>query len=250
MNIYGRIASGTLAFLISSVIAVSAYDVWTTGSNSSGQLGLGDNTDRSVFTRVPRRHDALEVACGSAHMLVRDAEGRLFVCGDNANGQLGIYAPTDQSTPVLLPLPSDGTPRQISAGSTHTIVTRLASICVCGDNTYGQLSTGDTSPQPSILGLLIPGFSCKDIALGYFHSLFLMTDGKVRACGLNGSGQLGQGDTTSRSSATEIPTLSDIIHVAAGGHFSIALNAYGRPYVWGSNSHGQLGLSAGTTTRT
>jgi len=69
--------------------------------------------------------------------------------------------------------------------------------------------------------------------------------------GVNGQGQLGQGNTTSFSSPKQVGTLSNWSKVsgngAIGGHgLSFAVKTDGTLWAWGSNNYGQLGL--GTTT--
>ena len=57
----------------------------------------------------------------------------------------------------------------------------------------------------------------------FTHSLGLRDDGTVWAWGDNGSGELGDGTTTSRSSPAQVAGLADIIAVEAGWKLSVAL---------------------------
>jgi alpha-tubulin suppressor-like RCC1 family protein len=86
------------------------------------------------------------------------------------------------------------------------------------------------------------------------HTLFIKSDGTVLAWGLNDKGQLGNNTTSliANPSAVQVlgeggvGILSDIIAVAAGNGFSIALKSDGTIWAWGDNTYGQLG--DGTTT--
>jgi alpha-tubulin suppressor-like RCC1 family protein len=81
------------------------------------------------------------------------------------------------------------------------------------------------------------------IAAGGAHSLAIK-DGGVWAWGYNGYGELGDGTRTDRLTPVRIDPadLTDITAIAAGYWSSCALSADGSLWVWGDNSHGQLGL--------
>lgn len=57
--------------------------LYTWGSNSSGQLGLGDLQDRAKPALVPSftPHPLVDIALSKHHTLALDSEGRLFSCG-------------------------------------------------------------------------------------------------------------------------------------------------------------------------
>ncbi|MGG6313034.1 OmpL47-type beta-barrel domain-containing protein, partial [Paenibacillus macerans] len=61
------------------------------------------------------------------------------------------------------------------------------------------------------------------VLVGTDHTLQARADGSVLAWGLNSSGQLGDGTTTSKTTAVEVPGLTDILSVAAGSGHSLAL---------------------------
>ncbi|MFY0573508.1 RCC1 domain-containing protein [Cystobacter fuscus] len=60
------------------------------------------------------------------------------------------------------------------------------------------------------------------------------------AWGANGSGQLGDGTTTSRTRPVQVSGLTGVQSLVAGASFSLAL-APGKVWSWGNNSAGQLG---------
>ncbi|MEU0092067.1 hypothetical protein [Kribbella sp. NPDC006257] len=59
--------------------------------------------------------------------------------------------------------------------------------------------------------------------------------------GGNGTGQLGNGTTTNRSSAAALNSLTNVLEVEAGREHSIALRSDGTVWTWGFNEMGQLG---------
>jgi YVTN family beta-propeller protein len=113
-------------------------------------------------------------------------------------------------------------------------------------NSQGLGGIGGTSgfPISNFVSPKLPDTSIRDVAIGNNHSLFLMNNGHVYACGSNTYGQLGIGSTSSRN----IPVLafsgqtSTCVSIAAGIFSSYAITADGKLYGWGANSAGQLGL--------
>jgi|GEM_PF-3199464 len=87
------------------------------------------------------------------------------------------------------------------------------------------------------------------LAGGTSHALavYAGNGGKVLAWGDNSSGQLGNGTTDNAVYAVEVFGLTNVISVAAGDGFSLALDSNGYVWAWGRNDLGQLG---DTTTAT
>ncbi len=65
--------------------------------------------------------------------------------------------------------------------------------------------------------------------------------GSLFCWGWNANGQLGVGDTSSRSTPTQVGVGSDWEHVSAGGFHGCAIRADGALFCWGDNGGGQLG---------
>ena len=125
-----------------------------------------------------------------------------------------------------------------------------------GSNFYGELGNGTTatSEEPVAVSLNLPhGVTVKAVSAGAFHSVALLSNGKVMAWGDNSDGQLGNGNTTNsdvpvtvcevnRTSCT--PTshaLTKVTAISAGYYYNLALLSTGEVVAWGENSHGQLG---------
>ena len=65
----------------------------------------------------------------------------------------------------------------------------------------------------------------------------------VASWGFNNEGDLGDGTTTDRSLYGDIKLANDLVQVAAGYYFGLALRSDGTVWAWGNNDHGQLGNS-------
>jgi hypothetical protein len=105
----------------------------------------------------------------------------------------------------------------------------------------GPITDGSGAPLNGLIAL----------AAGQYHSLALRADGTVWAWGRNQDGQLGDGTITTRSRAVLLTdgggaAITDVVAVAVGQYFSLALKRDGRVLAWGDNAQGQLG--DGTTT--
>ncbi|RCX13292.1 alpha-tubulin suppressor-like RCC1 family protein [Fontibacillus phaseoli] len=87
------------------------------------------------------------------------------------------------------------------------------------------------------------------LASGTDHMLVLLSDGTVRAWGVNYTGQLGIGSTQSFNFAMPVyqqvggktSLLSDVTALAAGAQFSVALKKDGTVWTWGADLNEELG---------
>jgi alpha-tubulin suppressor-like RCC1 family protein len=133
----------------------------------------------------------------------------------------------------------------VAAGALHTITIRNGQIYTFGRNNFGQLGDGSTDDRLIAMPLAgMTGFVAVS-AIGDF-SLALRNDGTVWGWGRNNYGQLGEDPAESVSFDTprQIPGLSNIVDISAGGAFSgftLALDAQGRVWSFGRNNAGQLG---------
>lgn len=180
--------------------------------------------------------------------------------GSNYYGQTGNGAPTKTGcncipSPALVNGLSDAI--QISGGGSHTLALRAnGTVAAWGDNSYGQLGNGTT--DESLTPVPVSGLAnVVEVDAGYEHSLALLANGTVMTWGENYYGQLGVGGNGSdgrpescngRSCSkwpVQVPGLSGVVAIAAGGIFSLALQADGTVMAWGRDRYGQLGDGVG-----
>src|SRR5262249_54426418 len=141
----------------------------------------------------------------------------------------------------------------VAAGYAHSLSLYMGRVTSWGANDKGQaggFGFATDSPQPR-LDVRGPGgdgilSGVKAIAAGESHSLALKADGTVWAWGANGQGQLGTNSRTDMGAPVQVhgltydSMLSDIVAIAAGRQFSLALRADGAVFVWGRNDKSQL----------
>ena len=78
------------------------------------------------------------------------------------------------------------------------------------------------------------------MAAGYYHSLFLKSDGSLWGMGQNLNGQLGDG-TFNNANLPEPIVASNVTAIAAGGYHSLFLKSDGSLWAMGRDANGQLG---------
>ena len=217
-------------------------DVWAWGDDALGQLGRGGALSNTVPTVIPGLNNIVQVAASQAGAsLAVDQSGNVWAWGNNYHGQLGDGTGANRSAPVRLTGIQDV--QTVSGGDvTSMALKRDGSVWAWGNNFYGQLGNGSapsgsfsTAPAP------VAGLTNFTAIAAHDHMLAVRQDGTVWAWGFNGNGQLGVGTTASSLLPVQIPALSGVKSVAAGGgvySHSFAIKTDGTVMAWGA---GQLG---------
>jgi RCC1 and BTB domain-containing protein len=219
-----------------SAVVTSAGEVLTFGMNDCGQLGL----DHNQHQHTPQLVDALtsqvisRVACGLYHTVVATVSGEVYTFGKNDYGQLGLGHARNVKVPNLVKISigdSDEKVVDVCCGYYHTVaITEKGKLITWGRNDYGQLGIGSkdhkSTPQyvPLPLSSKIKRSSC-----GCYHTLILLSNGRVMVFGRNNKGQLGAGARTLPSADLPLPIPSnslsndDVVAIAAGFYSSYIL---------------------------
>ena len=121
----------------------------------------------------------------------------------------------------------------------------------CGANNYGQLGLGDKTDRNTFTEITTNTDNIKSVYCGGVHTLILKNDGTLWGCGYNIFGNLGLGDTTNRTTFTQITTnVDNIKEIYCGAHHTFILKNDGTLWGCGWNNHSQLGLGDTTNRNT
>ena len=165
--------------------------LWGTGSNSSGQLGLGE-TPTHQYTFIPLSiTDIKDISAGLFHTVMVKNDGTVWAAGENDRGQLGLGDNVNRS--IFTEVSGITGVDKVATGSNCTfIILNDGRIYATGWNAYGQLGLGDTNNRNTYE--IVAGISdVTMIASGGTHTILLRSDGTVWSVGDNRYGQLGIG---------------------------------------------------------
>mgnify|MGYP006300979943 CR=1 FL=1 len=192
-----------------------------------------------------------QVDVGHDYVLALKSDGTVWAWGSNP-----VVPGNNSETPAQVSGLSDVT--DIAAGPYFALaLTSAGEVYAWGDDGSGQLGNGagDESQNRST-PVQVSGISnATAIAAGAYHGLAIVDSGDaVKAWGENSDGELATGGTTDFEAApvdvTGLGSAGAIEQVSAGASHSMALDANGAVYTWGSDGDGQLGNGATTGIQT
>lgn len=190
------------------------------GYNGYGQLGNGNTAQQTtpvpiaIATPVKSVRSTGSGSYGTTYFLCEN--GDVHSVGYNAYGQLGDGSTANRST--LLKLAGLSAVRDLYCGGgnyTFALAVKTdGTLHSWGHNGYGQLGNGDAVQQNAPGQRTVAGAAgVKQVSCGgtgsYGQTYLLDSEGKAFACGYNGNGQLGMGDTAQRNSF-------QMVHLPAG----------------------------------
>ncbi len=235
------------------------------GSNANGRLGDNTTTDRSSPVAVaqgaiPAGLTIRQLSAGGSFTCAIATDYKPYCWGDNTNGQLGDNTTTQRLTPVAVlqgAMPATIV-MQITTGTSHTCAIGADSKPYCwGLNGSGRLGDNTTTqrltPVAVLQGAMPAGIIVVQVFAAGSHTCALPSDGRVYCWGLNTSSQLGDGSTTSRSTAVAVspgavPLTTFSKQISGGESHTCLLTTNYLTYCWGLNTNGQLG-DGSTSTR-
>lgn len=272
--------------------AIAGGRAYCWGNNGSGRLGNGPNngtggassgtTNQSSPVAVDTSGSSAmgtksvtTIAAGGYHTCAI-AESQAYCWGRNGEGQLGNGQPANPNLgqpasdscvgcssqyPVAINGGSSSV-ADIATGANHTCAVASAQIYCWGGSsntcTAGRLGNSvagcNTNSNAPVFVNGTTGKVATSVAAGASQSCAI-AEGQAYCWGYNVSGELGDGTTTSRTSAVLVSTTSPsalpagalVSSIATGvytgtdGEYQTCAVADGKAYCWGDNSYGQLG---------
>src|ERR1700722_2378891 len=205
----GMATKAISAGVYNSMALRSDGTVWTWGWNLTGECGNSVKASPSAFIT----NAALLSSTWSNFVAV------------SAGGDIGTF------------------PNNLVGFVAHTLVLQNnGCIMACGRNTYGELGNGTYANSTNLVSVASLT-NVVAISAGGDHSLTLKSDGTVWGWGRNEWGQLGSNPSliTKTNQPVAVAGLTNIVAIATGLAFSLALKGDGTVWAWGWAEIGQLG---------
>lgn len=230
--------------------------VWTTGLNTSGQLGLGDKAYRGEFERVKidantYLENVTRISAGANHMLAVTKDGFVYAWGLGTSGQLG-QGNTNNYEYAVRVKDETGTNDlssiiDVSAGNAHSLaLTKDGLVYAFGSGANYRLGNLATANQ-TLPVRVIHGYDIVEMSAGNAHTAILRGDGFVITFGNSASGQTGiKGETADRIIPSEMMDFAEdkrmrnLVSVKTGATNTMVLTREGKVYFTGVNTNGQL----------
>lgn len=214
------------------------YDTTVDGSvadtNLCSDIGVDLNTNTGVFQFFPA-----EVSSDTSYEFK-------VVVSDNDSSDNTIFS-------VVVRNKSRLEFKEIDFGANHACAISMAHEIFCwGDNTYGQLGTGDNIYRRFPLKLTVDNSnSIRFRKLKTFnnHTCALSFEGDLYCWGQNDKGQLGTGDTNNKNLLQKVDfpasnSRKTVFDFAVGFDHTCVINSATRVFCFGSNANGQLGIGS------
>lgn len=238
------------------------------GSSSSGMLDRGTKFDYPRELDVKRAFGidnegvtVKHMECGPSSSAAILSDGTCLTWGSNDSGQLGhghkndVLVPTVLKPPEGSPLSASGVSQIKLGNSTSAIIDTKGDLYTFGFggsalSGMGCLGHGDADSRlaPALVESLVEdGVYASQVAVGELHMTVLTTEGETLTTGVGSYGRLGNLDTDDQLYFEPVEMLAgdDVVQIAAGLAFTLALTSDGVLHSWGRNDKGQLGQGAG-----
>ncbi len=194
--------------------------VWTIGNNKYGQLGIGNNDNKSKLVQIEGVTYIKQVAAGDTHALALDDLGIVYGWGSNADGELSTeYVGQDTTSPVVITIPNEKI-IQVAAGKNQSVFTTI---------------TGKVYGMGSFLNGYILGIDdAVKVDVGDNYILILRKDGTIYKYQYN--------------RLVKMPNASNAVDISVKDKISMYQDVNEIAYAWGVNTYGQLGDNSTATS--
>lgn len=213
---------------------------------------------------------AKAIDAGFGYSLALLSNGTVYAWGDNLHYCLGLGEVSTYQTNRPTQIPGLSGITKIAAGTQHALALKdNGTVWAWGEGDNGKLGNNSTAAQSSPVQVSNLT-NVMAIAAAYQHSLAVTSNGTVYGWGEGAEGKLGDGQSGNRLVPSLVSDVNysgvalglimnctniygmqtNIIDVAAGRNFSLALTANGEVLSWGSHQVGQLGIGGASTGTT
>lgn len=239
---------GAWAGVYSSYLLNTNNELWTTGYNSRGELGVGYTSYRESaslsLTNVKLAASSCEGSVGGeANGYFAGAvknDNTLWFTGYGGNGSFGNggYSSYDTWTQTVLEgdITGSGTISNLAIGQYYSALHMSdGTVWVSTDETFGLGATTFTQVATNV----------KSISGAGFHLLYIKNDNTLWGIGSNYDLQLGNIIDPFFNWDNPYEITSSVASCAAMGYHSAYIDTDGKLFTFGNNSNGQLGTSYG-----
>ncbi|OLY80493.1 Secretion-regulating guanine nucleotide exchange factor [Smittium mucronatum] len=241
--------------ILNCQLVPTIWRVSSIGSNSGGQLGLGNDIDQyspepalfradssqnsnaiyvpSCIADLANSSPPIIVGGGNHSVLYWKGLPLLFGCGSNADGEL----PFELLSNISRVQSNVWSPLNIPSEDQIIDAKLVSSNSLCNECDPNQTKV-----------------KVCQVSLGWNHSLLLSTSGRVYSCGNNKFGQLGYNNVSKNAEFSLVfidqnlkTPLKNVSRISSGLRHNLALTADNLLFGWGSNSHNQIGVPNNST---
>ena len=142
----------------------------------------------------------------SEHSLILKNDGTLWGCGQNDWGELGLGDTNNKTTFTEITTNTDDIKSVYCGGYYTFILEHDGTLWTCGQNDWGELGLGNNTGRTIFTQITTNTNDVKSVCCGGNHTFILKNDGTLWSCGWNTSGQLGLGDSSNRTTFTQVTT--------------------------------------------
>jgi alpha-tubulin suppressor-like RCC1 family protein len=172
--------------------------------------------------------------------------GGLWLWGQNSYGQIGnnttLFVLDGYVSPVQTISGGSNWKQVSNGGNTSAAIKTDGTLWLWGYNFYGQLGINNTLARSSPVQTISGGANWKQVACGTDHVACIKTDGTLWLWGNNGVGQLGNNNTTRRSSPVQtVSGGTNWKQVSCANAYTGAIKTDGTLWLWGQGTAGALG---------